>query len=327
MEKRILGLGNAVLDMIAESTENELAKNNLQKGSMTLVQENQSEQLRKSTDFIKKTSGGSVANTLVGVSMLGKTTFFCGKVKNDDLGNFFKRDMEESGTKFLCKQSESGLPTARCLVFVTPDGERTMQTFLGASTTLDEVDISESFFQQVEIVLIEGYLWSSPSARKAITKVINIAHKKKIKVMFSLSNHNLVELFRKDFLELVENHVDILIGNELEFFEMFKSKDDKIILSEMKDKIDVGIMTKGERGAMIFENNYTLEVKPLVVENVIDTTGAGDMFAAGFLSKIIDGKNALEAANFGCKVAARIITQYGARPSKELIGDLTRDEN
>ena len=192
---------------------------------------------------------------------------------------------------------------------------------------LDELDISESFFQQVEIVLIEGYLWSSPSARKAITKVINIAHKKKIKVMFSLSNHNLVELFRKDFLELVENHVDILIGNELEFFEMFKSKDDKIILSEMKDKIDVGIMTKGEKGAMIFENNCTLEVKPLVVENVIDTTGAGDMFAAGFLSKIIDGKNALEAANFGCKVAARIITQYGARPSKELIGDLTRDEN
>ena len=108
---------------------------------------------------------------------------------------------------------------------------------------------------------------------------------------------------------------------------MFKSKDDKIILSEIKDKIDVGIMTKGERGAMIFENNCTLEVKPLVVENVIDTTGAGDMFAAGFLSKIIDGKNALEAANFGCKVAARIITQYGARPSKELIGDLARDEN
>ena len=317
MEKRILGLGNAVLDMIAESTENELAKNNLQKGSMTLVQENQSEELRKSTDFIKKTSGGSVANTLVGVSMLGKTTFFCGKVKNDDLGNFFKRDMEESGTKFLCKKSESGLPTARCLVFVTPDGERTMQTFLGASVNLSENDIIESHFKNVSMLFIEGYLWSSESARKAIKKAVQIAKNFKIKVIFSLSDPQLVKSFRNEFLDFIKLDTDIVIGNNVEFCALYNLNNDnqiQTILTEHSNKVNV--VTTGKEGAFCVLNQEVIKVNAIANIPIIDTTGAGDLFAAGFINSYNNGLSIERSLQNGCELTAKIIQQFGARLEK-----------
>ena len=322
MKKKILGFGNAVLDMISESSDEYLLKNNLEKGSMSLVEQDISDKLTSEINLIKKSSGGSVANTLVGISLLGTPTLFCGKVKNDDLGNDFKEDMEKSGTKFLCSQSETGLPTARCLVFVTPDGERTMQTFLGASTTLDEGDVSESFFEEVRFLLIEGYLWSSESARRAIFKAIEISKKYNIKIIFSLSNHNLVKMFKNDFLKFITDHVDILIGNEMEFFEIFSSKEEKIISNKVSDSLEICIMTKSKNGVTIFKDKKTFNIEACKVDNVVDSTGAGDMFAAGFISKLSYEDNVVEAAKFGCKVAAKIIKQYGARPTRDLLKDL-----
>ncbi len=322
MKKKILGFGNAVLDMISESSDEYLLKNNLEKGSMSLVEQDISDKLTREINLIKKSSGGSVANTLVGISLLGTPTLFCGKVKNDDLGNDFKEDMEKSGTKFLCNQSETGLPTARCLVFVTPDGERTMQTFLGASTTLDEGDVSESFFEEVRFLLIEGYLWSSESARRAIFKAIEISKKYNIKIIFSLSNHNLVKMFKNDFLKFITDHVDILIGNEMEFFEIFSSKEEKIISNKVSDSLEICIMTKSKNGVTIFKDKKTFNIEAYKVDNVVDSTGAGDMFAAGFISKLSYEDNVVDAAKFGCKVAAKIIKQYGARPTRDLFRDL-----
>ncbi len=322
MKKKILGFGNAVLDMISNSSDEYLLKNNLEKGSMSLVEQDASDRLVSEIKLIKKSSGGSVANTLVAISLLGIPTLFCGKVKNDDLGNDFKKNMEKSGTKFLCNQSESGLPTARCLVFVTPDGERTMQTFLGASTTLDEGDVSESFFEEVSFLLIEGYLWSSESARKAIFKAIKISKKNKIKIIFSLSNHNLVKMFKDDFLKLIIDYVDILIGNEMEFFEIFSCKEEKIISNKVSDTPEICLMTKSKNGVTIFKDKKTFNIDAIKVDDVVDTTGAGDMFAAGFISKLSYGENVIDSARFGCKVAAKIIKQYGARPSEDLFKDL-----
>ena len=171
MSKRILGMGNAVLDILAEANEEDLTKNNLKKGTMALVEQEDSDKLLNEINFIKKDSGGSVANTLAAISLFGGDSCFCGKVKNDDLGNV---SMEKVGTKFLCQMANNGLPTARCIVMVTSDGERTMQTFLGASTTLEKDDLIDSFFDNIDYVLIEGYLWSSPSAREAIKKAVDI---------------------------------------------------------------------------------------------------------------------------------------------------------
>ena len=170
MSKKILGMGNAVLDILAEAKEEDIKKNNLKKGTMALVAQEESDKLLNEINFIKKDSGGSVANTLAAISLFGGDSYFCGKVKNDDLGKVFVQSMEKVGTKFLCQMANNGLPTARCIVMVTSDGERTMQTFLGASTTLEKDDLTNSFFDEIDYILIEGYLWSSPSAREAIKK-------------------------------------------------------------------------------------------------------------------------------------------------------------
>ena len=207
--KKILGMGNAVLDIVAPVSDKFLELTNMDKGSMTLVDQETSDNVLTRISPIKKDSGGSVANSMVGISLLGLESQFCGKVKNDQLGNEFVSDMKKTNTKFLCKQSSDGLPTARCIVFVTPDGERSMQTFLGASTTLGQEDIDPSFFNEIDYLLIEGYLWSSKTAREAINKALEIAESKNIKVIFSLSDSNLVKMFRSDFIKLIKSNINI----------------------------------------------------------------------------------------------------------------------
>ena len=192
---------------------------------MALVEQEDSDKLLNEINFIKKDSGGSVANTLAAISLFGGDSCFCGKVKNDDLGNVFVQSMEKVGTKFLCQMANNGLPTARCIVMVTSDGERTMQTFLGASTTLEKDDLTDSFFDNIDYVLIEGYLWSSPSAREAINKAVDISKDRKLKIIFSLSDPGLVGMFKNEFEQFIVNDVDILIGNESEFNELSNSND------------------------------------------------------------------------------------------------------
>ena len=192
-QKIIMGMGNAVLDVLIPCDDHEIMQMKLKKGIMTVVEKDESSVILEKVKAIKKTSGGSVANSIVGISELGGDAVFCGRVKEDDLGIEFIKDIEKAKVRFLCKPSKDGIPTAKCLIFITPDGERTMQTFLGASVNLSENDIIESHFKNVSMLFIEGYLWSSESARKAIKKAVQIAKNFKIKVIFSLSDPQLVK--------------------------------------------------------------------------------------------------------------------------------------
>jgi sugar/nucleoside kinase (ribokinase family) len=317
MTKKILGMGNAVLDILVETSDSYLQKNNLLKGSMTLVEQEESDKIVNDITPTKKDSGGSVANSMVGISILGGSASFCGKVKNDELGHDFEKRMQITGTQFLCSKSDSGLPTARCLVFVTPDGERTMQTFLGASTTLNESDIEENFFNDVKFLFVEGYLWSSQSAQNAIMKAVELSKKRDVKVVFSLSDPGLTKMYANDFASFIDKSVDILIGNESEFFEIFQSTNINLISKKISKMVDCGFMTQGKNGATLFQNKQFDKIQTPPVSNVVDTTGAGDMFAAGTLFKLQNNSSAQDSAAFGCKVAAKIITQFGARPSDD----------
>jgi len=317
MVKKVLGMGNAVLDILVETSDSYLQKNNLSKGSMILVDQEESDKIVNDVTPTKKDSGGSVANSMVGISVLGGSASFCGKVKNDELGQDFEKKMQITGTEFLCTKSDSGLPTARCLVLVTPDGERTMQTFLGASTTLNESDIEEDFFDDVKFLFVEGYLWSSQSAQNAIMKAVELSKKREIKIVFSLSDPGLTKMYANDFSSFIDKSVDILIGNESEFYEIFQSTNTDSISKQISKMVEIGFMTQGKNGATLFENNQFDKIKTPLVNNVVDTTGAGDMFAAGTLFKLQNNSSAHDSATFGCMVAAKIITQFGARPNDD----------
>ena len=317
MNNKILGMGNAVLDILAETSDKYLIQNKLKKGTMILVEQKESDKIVNEVTPIKKDSGGSVANSMVGISVLGGSASFCGKVKNDELGQDFEKRMQITGTQFLCTKSDSGLPTARCLVLVTPDGERTMQTFLGASTTLNENDIEEDFFNDVKFLFVEGYLWSSQSAQNAIMKAVELSQKRDIKVVFSLSDPGLTKMYANDFTSFVDKSVDILIGNESEFCEIFQSTNTDSISKQISKMVDIGFMTQGKNGAILFQNKEFGKIITPPINNVVDTTGAGDMFAAGTLFKLQNNASAKDSATFGCKVAAKIITQFGARPNDD----------
>jgi sugar/nucleoside kinase (ribokinase family) len=197
-----------------------------------------------------------------------------------------------------------------------------MQTFLGASTTLGEDDIEEKFFEEMDFLLIEGYLWSSESAKKAIKKAVEIARKKNVKIIFSLSDFNLVKMFREEFAHFIQSYVHILIGNENEFEELFDKGDENKFIQE--NITEIMVKTKGDKGVEVFQLNETKIIPSFAIKSVVDTTGAGDMFAAGFLHQMLNGREPLECASFGCKMASAIIQQYGARLSKEIINDLVK---
>ena len=321
MTKKIIGMGNAVLDILTKVENNFIDENNLSKGTMAIVSKDESQEILEKIEMIKTDSGGSVANTISTISLLGLDASFCGKVMNDELGNDFENKMTESGTNFLCDKSNSGLPTARCIVFVTPDGERTMQTFLGASTTLSASDITEEYFKDQDYLLIEGYLWSSETAREAITKAVNFCKQFNIKIIFSLSDSNLVKSLKRDFLRFINEDVDILIGNEDEFESLLDFNIQKTKITENLN-LDIAVITKGSEGADFIRQNELTEVKGTKVDSVIDTTGAGDMFAAGFIFKYINGYDPKESVEFANKLASLIIQKFGARADSEMLNKI-----
>ena len=321
MTKKIIGMGNAVLDILTKVENNFIDENNLSKGTMAIVSKDESQEILEKIEMIKTDSGGSVANTISTISLLGLNASFCGKVMDDKLGNDFENKMTKSGTNFLCDKSNSGLPTARCIVFVTPDGERTMQTFLGASTTLSAADIREEYFKDQDYLIIEGYLWSSETAREAITKAVNFCKQYNIKIIFSLSDPNLVKSLKQDFLRFINEDVDILIGNEDEFESLLDSNIQKNKITE-NFNLDIAVITKGSEGADFIRQNSLTEVDGTKVDSVIDTTGAGDMFAAGFIFKYINGHDPKESVEFANKLASLIIQKFGARADSEMLNKI-----
>jgi len=305
----ILTIGNAIVDSLALVEDNFIYDNNLPKGAMRLVTAEEIGKLYQAIPSnIEKCSGGSAANTAAGIATLGGNVGFVGKVADDELGRFFEKDLAKSGVIFDNLPQSGTLPTASCLVLITEDGERTMNTYLGACTRLHEEDINEDLVASADITYIEGYLWDS--AQDAIHKVIDIAHKNKKKIAFTLSDSFCVERHRNDFLELLPK-IDILFGNKEEIQFLYQTTSLEDALKELS--VPISCITNGNNGSIIIDNGKRYDIAPIEIKKLVDTTGAGDLYAAGFLYGYSQGKGMEECGALGSECAVKVIQQVGAR--------------
>ena len=318
----VLGIGNAIVDVLAFTDDAFLSKRDLKKGSMALIDESRAKELYADMGSATECSGGSAANTLAGIASLGGSVAFIGKVAEDDLGEIFAHDMRGVGVHFDSAPSIDGPATARCLIFVTPDAQRTMNTYLGACTQVTEGDIDEALIAQSEILYIEGYLWDQPHAIAAIKKAIETAKAKGKKIAFTLSDSFCVDRHREEFLKLVEQELDILFANESEITSLYKANSLDEALSHLKSNKLVAAITRSELGAVVVKGGNAEIVPTAKVTDVVDTTGAGDLFASGFLYGYSKGWALADCAALGNRCAGQIISQLGARthtPLKALV--------
>ncbi len=321
----VVGIGNAIVDILSYVDDDFLARNSLKKGTMQLVDEAQSAALYKELGQTTECSGGSVANTLAGIASLGGKTAFIGKVADDQLGRIFTHDLRSVGVHFTTNSAKEGPATANCLVCVTPDAQRTMATFIGACNRVTISDIDHRLIAQAKILYIEGYLWDIPQAKEAIRAAIAAAKTRGRKVALTLSDSFCVNRFRSEFLALINEEVDILFANEAELLALFEvdksdnSSDDLNKAIEMlQGKCEVAAITCSEKGAVIVTDKNIEHVGAERVEKLVDTTGAGDLFAAGFLFGYANGRSHKQSAILGNRCAGHIIQQLGARTMRSL---------
>lgn len=318
----VAGIGNAIVDVLCFTDDSVIARNELVKGSMTLVDEARAEMLYKKMGQATECSGGSVANTLAGMASLGSKTAFIGKVKNDQLGSIFIHDLHAVGVHFSTPLMERGPSTASCLVYVTPDAQRTMATYIGACSRVSENDIDEQIIEHSAVTYIEGYLWDTPSAKEAIRKAIDLAQKSGRKIAFTLSDVFCVDRHRAEFMSLIENDIDILFANEAELKSLYQTQDVEAALGQLQGICSVAAVTRSERGSVVLTPEATEAVPTMPVARVVDTTGAGDLYAAGFLFGLTRDWELKACAALGNRCAGEIITQLGARsmrPLKDLV--------
>ncbi len=314
----VIGIGNAIVDVIAHSDDVFLRDNDLNKGTMTLIDEVQAEGLYALMGAGIESSGGSAANTVVGLAALGGRGAFVGKVRNDQLGGIFRHDIAAMGVTFDTLSASEGPPTARCLIFVTPDAQRTMQTFLGVSAELGPDDIDADTIADAAVTYLEGYLWDPAPAKAAFQKAAKIAHEAGNMVALSLSDPFCVDRHRLDFLDLVESHVDILLANEAEIMSLYQVDDFDDALQHVRGHCQVAALTRSEKGVVIVSGDEIHVIDAAPVAQVIDTTGAGDLFAAGFLHGLTQGRDLHDCGRIGTICAAEVIGHYGARPEADL---------
>jgi len=311
----VVGIGNAIVDVLAKADDDFLTGNRLNKGTMTLIDAARAEILYAAMGPAIECSGGSAANTMAGLASLGGRAGYIGKVAADQLGEVFRHDIRAAGVTFATPALKSGAPTARCLIFVTPDAQRTMNTYLGACVELGPDDISEDMIAAASITYLEGYLWDKPAAKEAFRKAMRVAHAAGRKVALTLSDPFCVERHRDEFRDLVENHVDILFANEAEIISLYQAKDFDDALAHVhvrKDKIVV--LTRSALGSVVCNDGKVHAVPAEKVEHVVDTTGAGDLYAAGFLYGLTQGHGLETCARIGGIAAAEVISHFGARP-------------
>ena len=315
----VVALGNAIVDVIVQTKDEFLVVNEIEKGVMTLIGADQAEALYDQVVAETEMSGGSAANTIAGLVSMGGRGAFIGKVRNDELGAIFRRDIRSLGVRFDTPPATSGAGTARCLVLVTDDAERTMNTYLGACVGLETKDVDVDLIRAAQVTYLEGYLWDPPSAKSAFRKAMQIAHGAQRLVALTLSDPFCVDRYRTEFVQLVAESVDILFANEKEIISLYEAKDLEDAVRQVRGHCKVAALTLGARGSIVLSGSQVHVVDPAPVDRLVDTTGAGDLYAAGFLFGYTAGHDLAICGAYGSKAAAEVISHYGARPNTPLI--------
>ncbi len=319
-----VGIGNAIVDVLSHAEEALLVRLGLAKGAMTLIDGPRAEALYADMGPGVEVSGGSAANSMAGLAALGGQAAFIGKVRNDQLGGIFRHDIRAAGVSFDTPAATEGEPTARCLIFVTPDAQRTMNTYLGAAVDLGPEDIEEELVAAAKVTYLEGYLWDKPRAKEAFVKAAEVAHGAGRKVALSLSDPFCVERHRAEFRDLVDGHVDLLFANQVEVASLYQVDTFDDALQAVRGSCEVAALTRSEKGAVVLGNGEVHVADAEPVDKVVDTTGAGDLFAGGFLYGYTHGKGLYDCARIGAIAAAEVISHVGARPETSL-SDLVAD--
>ena len=307
---KILGIGNAIVDVICKVDDNFITQNGLTKSTMKLIfDDNEFKKLLSNLKIEKTVSGGSVANSIVGISQLGNKVGFIGKVSDDDLGGKYEEGLKKENVEYFYSKKKEELPTGTCLILVTPDSERTMCTFLGTAGKINENDVSSDAIKKSEIIFLEGYLWDEGEPKKAFDKAINNANK----VAMSLSDQFCVDRHKPHFLDLVKNKLDITFANEQEITSLINAKKFEEVIDFSKKLKKLIVLTRGENGAIAIKGDEVVECGVQKNLKIVDLTGAGDLFAAGFLHGYVNNLSIKESLQKGTEMSSKVIQQIGAR--------------
>ncbi len=310
----VIGVGNAIVDVIATADDAFLGQHGIEKGAMTLIDEDRAKTLYAAMGPGQEVSGGSAANTLAGIASLGGRGAYIGKVANDQLGEIFGHDLRATGVEYSTAPLVGGPATARCLILVTPDAQRSMNTFLGASTLFSEEDVDAERIAAARITYLEGYLYDRDEAKAAFVRAADIARKAGRKVALTLSDPFCVDRHRASFRDLVANHVDVIFANEAELKSLYQMESFDAALAAVRAETHIAAVTRSEKGAVIVSGEQSVAVPADPVEKLVDTTGAGDLFAAGFLLGLARGASLETCGRLGVMAAAEVISHVGARP-------------
>ncbi len=315
----VLGIGNAIFDILVQTDDAFLSNHGMAKGSMALIDEARATAVYQAMGPATEISGGSAANTIVGVADFGARAAYIGKVKDDQIGKLYTHDIRAAKVAFDTPPASSGPATGCSYILVTPDGERTMNTYLGAAQDLAPADIDDAKIAASRIVYLEGYLWDPKSAKEAFVKAATIAHDNKRMVALTLSDAFCVGRYRGEFLDLIRSKtVDLIFANEAELTSLYETDDFDKALVQLRKDATLGVVTRSEKGCVVADRNGVTVVPAFPVDKVVDTTGAGDLFAAGFLFGLVRGVNHEEAGRLGALAAAEVIQHIGARPQTSL---------